>query len=503
MSVLFNYVPHNIRVPLWYAELNAGGTPYQAIQRLLLIGQKLSAGTATANVPILMRDGQEDGFFGLNSMLAEMYKTARKAAPFQEIWCMPIADDGAGVAASGTITVGGSAPSNPGTMTVYIAGKRVRIAVLTSDGDDDIAAKLVAEINATAGIPVTAAVNGSTAEQVDLTAKHKGALGNEIKIHTDLVGDENATMAAKLTIVQLSSGSGDPDVTSLLDGLGDEDFDWIAAPYSDTTNLGAFADLLNDASGRWSPIKQIYGHYITMKAANLAGLSSAGNARNNSHETIMGCYGSPTPPWIWAASVGGVTASHLQAPPELSRPLQTLDLPDVIAPKIADRFNTQERQVLYYDGIASYHVERDGTVSIDRLITTYQVNEWGSPDATWLDVNTIAQAVYGIRYLKQKVTNAHGRQALADANPAGLQGVTTADDVRSTIIHGYAELVFLGVFENLDLFDRDLIVERPIDDPNRLDCYLPLDHVNQLRIVAVNATSYLQRRSPVEEIIAL
>ena len=32
-----------------------------------------------------------------------------------------------------------------------------------------------------------------------------------------------------------------------------------------------------------------------------------------------------------------------------------------------------------------------------------------------------------------------------------------------------------------------LIVERSEQDPNRVDCYLPIDVVNQLRIIAVNA----------------
>lgn len=588
MSVLFNNVPHNIRVPLFYAELNAGGTPYQAIQRLLLIGQprtdravvtiteanpgvvswaghplsigsrvkfttsdtlpanlvsgttyyvaatgftansfQLAAtaggesidtsggsaagthtahglvGTAELNKPLLMQDGKSDGLLGLGSMLAEMYKVARKNAPAQEIWAMAVEDSLAGVAATGTITVVGDAVTQARTLTLYVQGERVRIAVRSSDTNAQIAANLAAEINATPGLQVTAAVNGGTAEQVDLTARHVGALGNTLKINTDLVGDESAVAATKLAIVQLSGGSGDPDLTTPLDGLGDADYDWIAAPYSDATNLGAVSDLLNDVSGRWSPIQQLYGHYITAKDDTLPNLSTLGNGRNNPHETIMGYYNSPTPPWIWAAAIGGVTAAHLQTAPELSRPLQTLDLLGVVAPKLVDQFNIQERQVALYDGISCYHVERDNTVSIDRLITTYQWNEWGSPDATWFDVNTIAQSVYGIRYIKQKITNTHGRQALADSNPAGLQGIATPADVRSTFVHAYAELVGLGVFENLDLFERDLIVERSIDDANRLDCYLPLDHVNQLRIIAVNATSFLQRSSSVEELVSL
>jgi len=504
MVVMFNNIPGNIRVPLFYAEFNPGGTPYQAIARLLLVGQMLPTGSAEPNMPILMRDGQEDGYFGLNSMLAEMYRTARENAPFQEIWAAPLMDDAAGVAATGALTLNGlDTISQVSVMTIYIAGIRVRAVVLTSDTDESFAATLAAEINIAPHMPVTAEVDGVNPKKILLTAIHKGTMGNEISIDTDLLGDENNLADTHLTIVAMANGQADPDITLVFDALGDDEFDWIAAPYSDPMTLGAVDDLLNDEAGRWSPIMQLYGHYITAVEANLAELSTLGLGLNNQHLCILGYYKSPTPPWIWAAATGGKAAMHLQSAPELSRPLQTLDLRNVHAPKIVDRFNIQERQVLYYDGIACYHVERDGTVSIDRLITTYQLNEWGSPDATWLDVETLAQSMYGIRYLKQKVTNAHARQALADANPFGLQGVTTADDVRSTVVHGYAELIRLGVFENLDLFERDLIVERDDVDANRINIYMPLDHVNQLRIIAVNATSFMQRRSAVESLISL
>lgn len=515
MTVLFDNVPGNIRVPLFYSEFHAGGTPYQSIARLLLVGQMLGTGdsidtvsgpgTATPNMPILMRDGQEDGFFGLNSMLAQMYKTARKNAPFQEIWCLPVVDDVAGVAASGSIVVSGAPVSQAGTLTLYIAGKknRIRVVVRTTHTNANIAANLALEINSMVGIPVTAEVDGGNDAKVNITARHAGKLGNEIMIDTDLIGDESLLSLQLLAITQLSGGDGDPDIADALDNLGSDEYDWIASPYADETNLGNFSDLLNDENGRWSPIQQIYGHHITAKQANLADLSSLGNSYNDQHQSIMGYYKSPTPPWVWAAAMGGKSAAHLQSAPELSRPLQTEELWGVDAPKIADRFNIQERQVLYYDGIAGYHVRRDGTVCIDRLITTYQFNTWGSPDATWLDIETLAQCMFGIRYLKQKVTNEHARQALADSNPFGLQGIATADDVRATIVHGYAELIRLAVFENLDLFERDLIVERNVEDANRVDAYLPLDHVNQLRIIAVNATSFLQRSDALTELLSL
>ncbi len=139
---------------------------------------------------------------------------------------------------------------------------------------------------------------------------------------------------------------------------------------------------------------------------------------------------------------------------------------------------------------------------LDRLLTGYRVNAWGDADATYLDVETMAQSMFGIRYIRAAVTNAHGRQALADTNPARLPHVCTPVDIRNTMIHAYADLVALGVFENLPAFARDLVVERDALDANRINANLPLDHVNQLRIVAAAAVNYMQRTAPRDALAA-
>jgi phage tail sheath gpL-like len=495
MAVSFNSIPGNLRVPLFYAEVNSGGAPYQSNARLLLVGQMLSTGSATEAEPILTQDNG-DALFGPGSMLAEMCRIARVNAPFQEIWALPLADADSGVAASGKIAVADTPVSAAGTLTLYIAGVRLRIRVATTDDDDAVAAALVAAINAVPSLPVTAAVNGSNANECDLTARHAGTLGNDIRIDTDLIGDESTLASDLLTITAMASGSGDPDITTALAALGDEEYDWIASAYADTANLDAAEDFLNGDTGRWGPISQLYGHTITFKAGALGALSTLGLSRNDPHASVMGAYNSPSPAWSWAAAIGGRAAAHLQDAPELSRPLHTLPLVGIVAPKIADRFGISERNTALYDGISTYHVRRDGTVCIDRLITTYQTNAWESPDATWLDVNTMAQTMYMIRYLRTKVTSTYGRVALADENPFGLQGIATPEDIEDTITHGYVELVADGVLENSDLFEAELIVERDTTDANRVNVYLPYDVVNQLRIFAVNATTFLQLRSP-------
>lgn len=497
-GVLFDNIPQNIRVPFFYGEFRPGGTPYSSQSRLLLLGQKLVGGNAAANAPILVTDTAVDALFGAGSMLSAMYRTARLNAPAHEIWALPLADADAGVAATGTLTITDPALTQAQTYTIYIAGERIRIPVLTTDDEDTVAAALAAAINATPHLPVTAAVGADPNEHVvTLTARHKGTLGNAIMIDFGTITEDGMLARTITAVVAMGSGAGDPDLTTPFASLGDQEYDWIASPYGDSAALGDASDLLNDINGRWSWAKQLYGHYIAVNTSTVGDLSTLGNGRNDPHASIFPCRKFRSPPWLVAAAVGARAARHLSAPgssAELSRPLQTLELAGIKGPLAqADILKLSEKQTLLYDGISTYFVTRDGKVCIERLITTYQSNAWGDADATYLDVNTMAQSMFGIRHLRGKMTSTHGRKALASSNPSRNPGIVTPKDIRDTLVHGYQELVDLGVFEDAELFARDIVVERDQTDANRINAYLPLDHVNQLRILAVAAVNHMQR----------
>lgn len=494
MAVQFNTIPGNWRVPLFTAEVNPMQTPYQSTGRLLLLGQKLAAGAAVANAAVQLTE-RPVGLFAENAMLTKMYDVARLNAPVQEIWGLPLDDLGGGTAATMTITCQAAPVSVDTTLTIYIAGVRVRVAAYTTDTNNAMATRLKAAIDATAGLPVTAAA--PVGAVITLTARHNGTLGNTIRLDYGTDATEAALARENFLFAQPSNGAGDPDISTALANLSDEPFDWIVMPYTDSTNLNAMATFLNGVAGRWSPFQQLYGHCFTVKSDTVGNLSTFGNGRNDPHITALGINKSPSPAYEWAAALGAVAASHLQDAPELSRPLHALPLIGIQPPRdVADRPDITDRQTFYYDGVASYHVRRDGTVALDRVITLYQTNDWGSPDASWLDVNTLAQNMYAIRFLKAKITGTWGRAALRDENPGGVQGVATPEDIRDTILHGYRELSLLNVVENEDLFAEKLIVERNQVDATRVDVFLPADQVNQLNVIAVNYSSYLQYGIP-------
>lgn len=492
-------IPANLRVPLFYAEINAGPNAYQGPSRLLVIGQRTAAGSLAANA-IVRLDGDPQALGGAGSHLAEAALYARQNHPFGEIWIGALADP-AGVAATFTVTVDSGIEGKEGTLVLYVSGERIEIAVAVTDTDDSIAADIAAAVNAgyvafgrPLSFPVTAAATDNVAT---LTARNAGTLGNKIAIDKDLVGDEGP-LGQYVTIAVGVTGTGVPALGSLLAALGDIEFDWIAAPYADTTSLNSIKTFLDGTQGRWSPLQQIYGHYLTAMFDTFGNLASAGEARNDPNASIMGIANSPSPPWQWAAALGGAIAKDKNLGGEvdqayrISQPVQTLPLVGIKPPKAkSDWFTVTQRNTLYQDGISGFRVQVDGTVVLDRVITTYRQNALSQPDITWLDVETRAQMVYFVRYMRQRITQKFGRHVLANDNPSSNPAIVTAKIIKAELVHAYKELETGGLVENSGLFAQTLIVERS-SDPNRVNAYIPVDVANQFRIFAANVTTFLQ-----------
>jgi phage tail sheath gpL-like len=498
-TVSFNQIPAGVRVPFAYFEINAGQSPYQASSRVLLIGQKTGAGSAPANAPIRI-DGDPTALFGAGSMLADMAVYARQGLPLGEIWALPIADPG-GVAAIKTVSVGVGIAGNAGALVLYIQGEKIQINVAAADANTDVATNLTAAINAgyikfgrKMTFPVLAAVDGAVASKINLTARNVGTLGNKIAVDKDLIGNEG-TLAQYLTIASPTAGTLVPSLAAGLAALGDTEYDWIGGPYADTVSLDAIKAFLVD---RWSPMHQTYGNYATALFDTFGNLAAAGAARNDPDTEIMGVAQSSSAPWVWAAATAaalrkakdlGATVDHAV---EISRPVQTLELVGVKPPKLgSDRFTRTQRDQLYHDGVSGFTVDADGTVRLDRVITTYQTNSAAQPDITWLDVDTRAQMVYFVRYMRQRIAQTYPRHALADDNPTNRPGIVTPAQIKAELIHAYKELERGGLVENSSLFAQSLVVERS-EDPSRINAYLPADVVNQFRVFAANTTTFLQ-----------
>lgn len=493
MSINFKSIPQNLRVPLFYAEVdNSQANTAQQVQRTLIIGQITSAGTATPNVPVMsagLADAATQG--GTDSMLAAMTKAYRGADSFGEVWYLPLQDHPDAVAATGSIAFT-SSPTENGTLYVYIGGKRYPLALASGQSVGAMATALANLVNA----DPTSFVNATAASgTVTLTAVNKGPCGNDIDIRMTYGGSragESAVPGVAYTITAMHSGATPPDMTDALSNLGAMEFDFIVFPYTDSVSLDAVKEFLGDQVGRWSWSNQLYGHAFAFKSATLGNLTTFGVARNDQHVTIMGGYDSPTPSFIWAAAYTGSVAGSVRADPGV--PLHSLPVPGVLPPPLESRFLLSERNTLLFDGISTFTVAEDGTVYIDNLITTYQRNTFGNPDDSYLKVETLYSLAYVLRALKTVVTSKYGRVKLADDGTRFAAGanVVTPKVIRADLLAQYRELEARGYVQNGDAFKQGLVVQKSTTNPNRVDVLYPAILINQLDIFALLAQFRLQ-----------
>ncbi|BCP53784.1 tail sheath protein [Kaistia sp. 32K] len=497
MAISFNSIPSNWRLPLFYVETDAsqaGGLVQE--QPALLIGQKFSAGSAPADTPVIIGSlAQAKTLFGEGSMLERMVSTFLQNNSVQQIWCGPVAEPSTGVAASGNIVFSGPATAS-GTLSLYIADQLVEIGVTAGDTAATIAANVVAAIIAMTTLPVTAVVDGSSTAKAVLTSRWKGATGNDIQVSFNFGGTlagEAFPGGVGATITALSGGVGQPSLTNLIAGLGDDEYDFVANPFTDSTSLASIEDEYGFGdNGRWGWLRQLYGQIWSARRGTYSDLVTFYQSRNTAQTSILAIEPTmPTPVWEVAAAYAAQAARALMNDP--ARPLQTLALAGVTAAPRADRFNANERNTLAI-GLATQAVRADGTVQIERESTTYQTNAFGVSDDSYAVATTLATLARIFRELKSAITTKYPRHKLANNGTqfgAG-QAIVTPNIIKAELIAVYDALEEIGLVENTDQFTSHLVVERSAENPNRVDVLLPPDLVNQLRMFAVLGQFRLQ-----------
>jgi phage tail sheath gpL-like len=159
----------------------------------------------------------------------------------------------------------------------------------------------------------------------------------------------------------------------------------------------------------------------------------------------------------------------------------------VLAPPLASRFQLTDQNTLLFDGISTFNVADDGTVSIQNLITTYQKNGFGSADDSYLEVETMYTLMAVLRALSTMVTSKYSRVKLADNGTRFAPGsaIVTPNMIRADLIAKYRELEDQGLVQNGDKFKEGLIVQRNPTNPNRVDVLYPAILIDQLRIFAL------------------
>ncbi len=497
MTVPFNSIPSGLVAPIMTFEVNSGGA-VETETRIVLVGHAAADGTIDADTPVYAASQEAvDVLCGSRSMLRDMYRVARAAAPAERIDIVAVA--AAGVAGTWTVTFA-APPAAGGSGVISIAGREVSLTIPAGSTASDAATDLAAAVNGfydditRATLPVTAA---AVAGVVTLTAVHAGAVAGDVDVWVDTTRADN-TYVSIATVAAGTAGTGAPNTSAAIAAIGDDEATTVISAFGDTTNLARYRAMMSDTGGRWSWLRQVYGHVWTVQTDSVADLVTAGEAMTDDrHVTVLGrieAAGDATPPWVWVAAYAAIQVVWLHdgVSGNVSRNMSGLPLPFVKPPRSRARWPGYEnRNTLLKSRTSTWRVEA-GAVVVDKAVTLSKVNSLGQVDRTFRDVQSLYQTMAALKYFRGRAAIEHGNKALASTNPGGNPAISTPNDILATFVHAYTDLVRRGVLEDVDGFVARAKAVRNAGSETRVDILAPLDRVNPLDVVAANAVLYAQ-----------
>lgn len=487
MAVSFSQIPADRRMPGAYAEISSSraqrglqGMP----QRALLVGQRHAGGSSLQHVPHLITDpDQADELFGRASMLHQMATAFLDNNDTTELWCIALNDDVAGTASVQTVTIGksdGGEDFGAGTLNLWVGGERIRVAVQPDDTAAEVVTALVTQSARQKNLPATFAADGVTAEQLNITARHKGAAAGAIDVRINYHSDERTPRNMTVAIATETAGAGDPEIAGALAAVDGQWWTQVAMPYLDGTNYAALHDWL---SARFDALDMRDGIGFAVRSGTFAELVTAGEAVNSQFIVTPPVEKSPSVAWTLAAGLAGLAAEAAEVDP--ARQLRTLEVRGWLPPAPEDRFTVGERELLLRSGISAMDFDT-GAARIARLITNYQLSPAGAEDTAYLDLTTLTTLAY-LRWSEtRRIELRFPRHKLAsdDTKFGARQAIATPQIVRGELIALYREWEDAGLVENSAFFIERLIVERDGGDPNRLNSLQTPDLINNFRVFA-------------------
>jgi phage tail sheath gpL-like len=464
MTITFSEVPQALRYPGVYIEIDGSQAGLgNDLPVVLLVGQKLATGEAPAGEVVRVssvEDAKKKA--GAGSMLSQMAEAYRRADPTFDLFMLPYADNPAGVAATGTITVTTPATAS-GTLALYVAGKAVSVGVTAAAAVADVATAIANAINAAGEkIPVTAE---ASAGAVTLAARHKGSCGNQIDLRLGLYGEampENLV----LSIAAMTGGAGDPLPGDLPAQIGERWFRYVVLGVNDAATLAAWH---TESRRRYAVPVQAGFRAFTAFRGTYEQAAAFGETKNYEHISDVWLGLNPPTPWEAAATIAGAAAPRLWNNPVIS--LEGTALPGLVADVDYNDFTIGNS--LLYKGLSILEVGKDGSVYIKRLISMYQFRSDGSADDAWLDIN-IAEAMERIRYEQRIGAIQRFRGTVAAKTNEGFRPglpITTEDSVKAFLLSLYKNVLMLeyGWVQAYDYYKGSLVVGQDADNPSRFN----------------------------------
>jgi phage tail sheath gpL-like len=414
---------------------------------VLLVGQMITAGTATVSVPYeLFRENDSEALFGKGSILDFAAKAAFKAHPFVKLSAVAVAD--AGVKATGTVVFATTATGST-TFQLRIAGVIVQIDITTGDTVTIIGDALAAAIMANTSLPVTAI---NAAGTVTLTAKNGGTVGNGIQLRGALASSigTTATVAAALT-----AGTGAVVITSALAAVAAQRYHEYAILLDDSVSGIAAKTHIDTQSGAEVGFGCFAHQAVNASLGTNTTLALALNAARGSVVSINGSES-------WTVAIAAAYAAVLSSEEVATRPLNTLALTGIVPPPKEKRWFRTETRNLLDNGCTPLVVMPGEKVGILRSVISGVKNAAGAFDYSTLDI-TITRGFDDLRdNVKLMFDTNYPRARWADEDPDGLlpADVATPAKVKQDLIDVCREAQSRGICQQVEALKDQFVVQK-------------------------------------------
>jgi phage tail sheath gpL-like len=463
-NISFDQIPSSIRKPGKYFEFNtklAVRTLPANLQRMLIIAQRLAAGTVAQLIPTLVfSDSDAAAYFGNGSIAHLMVRAAIKANAYLDLTVCALDDSAtAPVARVHTLALVGPATSS-GVLTLYVGNVCYQIGINSADSATIIGAALKSALDGDPALPFTYVHTTGT---LVFTAKNKGTVANQI----DFTANITATGVTG-TLTATTPGSVDPVLATALAAVFAEQYNIIASPFIDATSLTSLKTHLDNVSG---PQEERPGIGVVADDDVLATVTTLASTVNSGRIVCAYLRGTYSP----AYEIGAAMAAVMAFEEDPARPLNTLALVNIAAPAIANRLSRTEQENCLYNGTTPLEVGPGEVVQIVRAVSTYIKDPQSILDISLLDITTIRTLDYVRAAIRTRIALRFPREKLSSRTPAA---------VRDQIMDVLEQLEQLEIVENVADNANGVICERDLQDPNRLDAKIPTDVVNGLHVFA-------------------
>jgi phage tail sheath gpL-like len=444
------------------ALANADRAVSNTDQKVLIVGQKVAAGSATEgdlHANLSSTGAPENALFGEASQLAAMVRAFKVINPIIQLDAIAL-DDAAGTARVVKVTFLGTA-TEAGTLVIVVGSEklhRYEIAIADEVAAAAIPALCVTVINADTKCPFTA--SDATSGVLDLTADNLGLVANDLGVET------SGTIAGitGMAVTAPTPGATDPTLTTILDNATDR-YQGIVWPYG---VQAAIDTLLLWLDPRFNPDNAVEDGvaFVSIVDTHANGLIS-GNAEN-SPSLVIFCDKAETETnyigpamneasYSKSAMFAAIRSLRLTQDASISRYLTSsasLDqfggpalatlpyfntpvpqLPAITAPR---GWTNIEVEQLLTSGVSVIGANATGTSAlVGEVVTTYKTDSAANPDITWKFLNYIDTGSNVREYMFNNYKSRFAQSRLTAGNVT--RGRDVANDV---VIRAYTEQMY-------------------------------------------------------------